>query len=219
MLPGFVKQTLTQFISHRIGLGCNAMYERQDLKRTGERILIAARTVFAAKSFAPDHTGAIAWRAGVNSRPVSPLRSLGKLLLMIAAALLIVTVVGCMVGPNYRPSATTLPARWNGIDQQMQQAQNDGVKTDLATWWQSFDDPLLNAVIAQALASNLDEKIALARIREERAYVTISRAGLYPSIGTSGSYSRQRYSANTPFGFFPQLLPRDENIYEARATT
>ena len=134
---------------------------------------------------------------------------------MIAAAPLIVTVVGCMVGPDYRPPAMKLPAHWDGNDQQIKQAANQEDKTDLATWWQSFDDPLLNAVIAEALSSNLDEKIALARIREERAYVVISRAGLYPSIDTSGSYTRQRYSANTPFGFFPQLLPRDENIYEA----
>jgi outer membrane protein, multidrug efflux system len=134
---------------------------------------------------------------------------------MIAAALLLVTVVGCMVGPDYKPPAMKLPAQWNGNDQQMKDAANQGTKADLATWWQAFDDPLLDAVIAQALSSNLDEKIALARIREERANVVISSAGLYPSIDTSGYYTRQRYSANTPFGFFPQLLPRDENIYEA----
>jgi multidrug efflux system outer membrane protein len=147
--------------------------------------------------------------------PALLLRSLGKLFLMIAAASLIVTVVGCMVGPDYRPPPTELPVQWNESDQQMKQAGNQGTKTDLATWWQSFDDPLLNAVIAQALSSNLDEKIALARIREERAYLVISRAGLFPSVGTYGSYTRQRYSANTPFGEFPQTVPRDEDIYEA----
>src|ERR1700722_6956031 len=134
---------------------------------------------------------------------------------MIAAALLIVTVVGCMVGPDYKPPAMKLSAQWNGSDQQMKDTANQGTKADLATWWQAFDDPLLNAVVAQALSSNLDEKIALARIREERAYLVISRAGLFPSVDMSVSYTRQRYSANTPFGFFPQVLPRDENIYEA----
>jgi outer membrane protein, multidrug efflux system len=139
----------------------------------------------------------------------------GKLLLMIAAAPLIVTVAGCMVGPDYRPPEMKLPTHWDGNDQGIKQAANQQDKTDLATWWQTFDDPMLNQIVALALSSNLDEKIAIARIREERAYVVISRAGLYPTIDTSGSYTRQRYSANTPFGFFPQLLPRDENIYEA----
>jgi multidrug efflux system outer membrane protein len=150
-----------------------------------------------------------------EQRPAPLLRPVGKLVVMIAAALLIVTVVGCMVGPDYRTPAMKLPAHWDGNDQQIKQVENQDDKSDLATWWQAFDDPLLNAVIAEALSSNLDEKIALSRVREERAYVVMSRAGLFPSIDTSGSYTRQRYSANTPFGFFPTLLPRDENIYEA----
>jgi multidrug efflux system outer membrane protein len=150
-----------------------------------------------------------------EQRPALLSGPVGKWVLLIAAAMLIVAVVGCMVGPDYKPPATKLPAVWKGSDQQMKDAANQGPKTDLATWWQAFDDPLLDAVIAQAQSSNLDEKIALARIREERAYLVISRAGLYPSIDTSGYYTRQRYSANTPFGFFPQVLPRDENVYEA----
>ncbi len=150
-----------------------------------------------------------------EQHPASRFRPVGKLLLLIASALLIVTFVGCMVGPDYRPPAMNLPTHWDGNDQQIKQAATDEPKTDLATWWQSFDDPILNQIVTQALSSNLDEKIALARIREERAYLVISRAGLYPSVGTYGSYTRQRYSANTPFGFFPQALPRDENIYEA----
>ena len=150
-----------------------------------------------------------------EQRPALRFRPVGKLLLMITAALLIVTFVGCMVGPDYKPPAMKLPTHWDGNDQQIKQAANQDDKTDLATWWQSFDDPILNQLVVQALSSNLDEQIALARIREERAYLVISRAGLYPSIDTSGSYTRQRYSANTPFGFFPQVLPRDENIYEA----
>src|ERR1700691_4509061 len=169
------------------------------------------------------HTSSITERGGrrvssspiTEQRPALPLRPFAKLLLMIAAALLIVTVVGCMVGPDYRPPAMKLPTHWDGNDQQIKQAENQEQKTDLATWWQSFDDPMLNQLVAQALSSNLDEKIALARIREERAYLVISRAGLFPSVGTYGSYTRQRDSANTPFGFFPQVLPRDENIYEA----
>ena len=150
-----------------------------------------------------------------EQRPALRFRPLGKLLLLIASALQIVTVVGCMVGPNYKPPAMKLPTHWDGNDQQIKQTGNQADKTDLATWWQSFDDPILNQIVAQALSSNLDEQIAVSRIREERAYLVISRAGLYPSVGTYGSYTRQRYSANTPFGFFPQVLPRDENIYEA----
>jgi hypothetical protein len=113
-----------------------------------------------------------------EQRPALIFRPARKWLLLIAVALMIVTVVGCMVGPDYKPPAMKLPEKWNGNDQRMKDAANQGTKTDLATWWQAFDDPLLDAVIAQALSSNLDEKIALARIREERAYLVKSGGAL-----------------------------------------
>src|SRR5580658_3975209 len=121
----------------------------------------------------------------------------------------------CMVGPNYKPPVTRMPAHWEGYDEVTKSQASEAPNTNLAQWWRVFNDPILDELIEQALSSNLDEKIAIARIREERAYLMMSRAGLYPSVDASGSYTRQRYSANTPFGFFPQLLPRDENIYEA----
>jgi hypothetical protein len=128
-----------------------------------------------------------------------------KWLLLIGAALLIATLAGCMVGPDYKPPAMKLPAHWNGSDRHMIGSQS--AKTDLAQWWGSFNDPILTAMIGEALSSNLDEKLALARVREERAYLVTSRAGLFPTIDLSGSYTRQRYSANTPFGQFPQIVP------------
>jgi outer membrane protein, multidrug efflux system len=142
------------------------------------------------------------------------LRFVGKWLLLIAAALS-VTTTGCLVGPNYRPPFMKLPGHWDGSDEKSEQQVSQGGKTELAGWWRSFNDSLLNELIAQALSSNLDEKVALARIREERALVVMSRAGLFPSIDVSGYYTRQRYSANTPFGEFPQVIPREENTYEA----
>jgi outer membrane protein TolC len=108
-----------------------------------------------------------------------------------------------------------LPALWSGVDAKSEVGASQGAKTDLAEWWRSFDDSALNEVVEQALASNLDEKIAISRIREERAYLASSRGALLPSIGLDGSYTRQRYSANTPFGEFPQAIPREEDMYEA----
>jgi outer membrane protein, multidrug efflux system len=155
----------------------------------------------------------MASRPRTEQHPASRLRSVARWLLLILAAALILAVAGCMVGPDYHPPVMRLPAQWNGNDERPAELQTG--TNDLSRWWRSFDDPLLDEIVEQALTSNLDQKIAVARIREERAYLVISRAGLFPTIDLSGSYTRQRYSANTPFGFFPQLLPRDENIYQA----
>ena len=54
---------------------------------------------------------------------------------------------------------------------------------DLKAWWQGFQDPVLNAMIAQALSQNHDIRIALARIREAKAIDVIAESALYPSLG------------------------------------
>jgi len=136
-------------------------------------------------------------------------------LILALTAIMSVTATGCLVGPNDERPFMKLPALWSGVDEKSEVGAGQGAKSDLAQWWQSFDDSALNEIVEQALASNLDEKIAIARIREERAYLASSRGALLPSVGLDGSYTRQRYSANTPFGEFPQAIPREEDMYEA----
>src|SRR5580704_28144 len=136
-----------------------------------------------------------------------------RVVLVAGATMLLLS--GCMVGPDYRSPIMKLPAQWGDSDERPRSRRDPGQAVELAQWWRSFNDPILNELIDQALVSNLDEKIALSRIREERAYLVISRAGLFPTIDLAGSYTRQRYSANTPFGEFPNVLPREENNYEA----
>ncbi|NJA04240.1 TolC family protein [Methylococcaceae bacterium WWC4] len=63
---------------------------------------------------------------------------------------------------------------------------------DLKTWWQGFNDPLLNELIDKALAANHDLKIATARVREANAMVTVAEAALYPSLDFSLSGGREK---------------------------
>ncbi|OAI03376.1 efflux transporter outer membrane subunit [Methylomonas methanica] len=63
---------------------------------------------------------------------------------------------------------------------------------DLKTWWQGFNDPLLNELIDKALAANHDLKIATARVREANAMVTVAEAALFPSLDFSLSGGREK---------------------------
>ena len=153
--------------------------------------------------------------SGIRSARSRKARGTRRGLILALTAIMSVTATGCLVGPNYERPFMKLPALWSGVDEKSEVGAGQGAKSDLAQWWQSFDDSALNEIVEQALASNLDEKIAIARIREERAYLASSRGALLPSIGLDGSYTRQRYSANTPFGEFPQAIPREEDMYEA----
>jgi outer membrane protein, multidrug efflux system len=116
----------------------------------------------------------------------------------VALAFLVVSS-GCTVGPNYQRPDLPTPAAWN-------EARQSGIETasaDLTRWWTEFDDPLLNSLVDRAVRSNLDLRVAQARIREARANRTVVEAGAWPTVGTSGSYTRVRSSENA-FAISPQ---------------
>jgi NodT family efflux transporter outer membrane factor (OMF) lipoprotein len=99
---------------------------------------------------------------------------------------------GCAVGPDYKPTVTALSHTW-------QEARQSGIDThsaELAKWWREFNDPLLDSLVERAVKSNLDLRIAEARIREARGALGVAGAGLWPTVDVSGSYTRNRASEN-----------------------
>jgi NodT family efflux transporter outer membrane factor (OMF) lipoprotein len=116
-----------------------------------------------------------------------------------AGAALLFLAAGCAVGPDYKPPEVSAPAGW-------QEGAQRGVDTqtaDMAGWWKTFNDPLLDSLVVRAIQSNLDLRIAEARIRESRALIDVTSAGLWPSLNASGSYSRNRVSQNGAFSGNP----------------
>jgi multidrug efflux system outer membrane protein len=103
---------------------------------------------------------------------------------------------GCAaVGPNYQPPQPSAPAQWRGAQDT---AARDAVV--LAQWWKQFNDLVLNNLVTDALAANTDLATAQAKLREARARRDLSRAGLGPSVGVSGSASRSEGSRETGSG-------------------
>lgn len=118
--------------------------------------------------------------------------------------LLVGLVGGCTVGPNYHTPRTPLPAKFAATTQPATtQAATRPAPTevDLTRWWQTFNDPTLNRLIDEAIGSNLDVRLANARIREARAQLEFNRAALFPTADSSASYSRSQISKNA---FAPQ---------------
>lgn len=101
-------------------------------------------------------------------------------------------VTGCTVGPDYKPPVVPVPKQWSDAPKvkakefpQRSQQQDQ--------WWKTFNDPVLDRLISDAVAANLDLKLALERVKEARAqrWITIT-AGL-PSI-TGKSNINRRYN-------------------------
>ncbi|HMA14819.1 MAG: efflux transporter outer membrane subunit [Bacteroidota bacterium] len=102
----------------------------------------------------------------------------------LAAALVL---AGCAVGPDYRTPEVAVPAAWDSAG-----PATPASAPRLAQWWQRLGDPQLDALIAEAVAGNLDVATAKARIREARASYRQAGGALYPSLDGSTSAARQR---------------------------
>ncbi len=134
-----------------------------------------------------------------------------KVLLLCLSAFLLLS--GCVVGPDYHPPKTEAPAQWT--------SPLAGGETNhpasLAEWWKHFGDTNLDAFITLAVRSNLDLRMAEARVRQARAERSVAAGGLWPSVNGSASYTRNRYGANQfpPLSGFGFDIPLDYDLYNA----
>lgn len=69
----------------------------------------------------------------------------------------------------------------------------------LSQWWTLMQDETLNDLIQTALTQNKDLQIARSRVNQARASLGISKATLLPWLDASGSWSRTKYSDNSPY--------------------
>ncbi|MGY4398584.1 multidrug efflux system outer membrane protein [Sphingomonas sp. UYAg733] len=102
----------------------------------------------------------------------------------------------CVVGPNYTPPASASL----GVPGTYSTAAPAGALPDIATWWTSFNDPLLDSIVDRARRDNLDIAQALSRLRQAREGLVQSRADLLPQVGASAGYSRTFNLKGQSFG-------------------
>ena len=101
-------------------------------------------------------------------------------------------LAGCTVGPNFKPPEQQPPANWSATSQVQpgESSVPNSNPADLVNWWKSFNDPVLASLVERAIRSNLDLKQAEARIRQERAARAVAGAAAWPTVATTGSYTR-----------------------------
>jgi len=117
---------------------------------------------------------------------------------VIVLTLFALTMAGCMVGPDYKRPVVETPQNWRVAEQDARELAN-------TSWWEQLNDPVLNDLIGTALKENKDLLIATARIEEFAGRYGFVRADLYPQVGASAGYDRQRLSesgANPPASGF-----------------
>jgi multidrug efflux system outer membrane protein len=112
---------------------------------------------------------------------------------LLLAALTLLLFCACTVGPDYVRPTVEAPDSWLvSYD-----AAANLVNT---TWWQQFNDPVLNELITAAVNDNLDIKAATARVDQYLGQYRTTRSEYFPQIGASAGAFRQK---DTETGLFP----------------
>ena len=107
---------------------------------------------------------------------------------ILAASGLLPLLAACAVGPDYARPSAPVPARfkeaegWKPADPQEPASG--------APWWSVFDDPVLDGLEKRIDISNQTLKESEAAWRQAEAVADQARAGLFPTLGITGTAER-----------------------------
>jgi multidrug efflux system outer membrane protein len=124
--------------------------------------------------------------------------------------LLVVALVSCAIGPNYRRPPVETPASWHFGDAQARDVVN-------TPWWRQFGDPVLDGLVETALKENKDVRIAAARVEEFAGHYAYIRSGQFPQVGAAASYQRTKETTyqNPPW---PATADNPSDTFQALLT-
>jgi outer membrane protein, multidrug efflux system len=108
-----------------------------------------------------------------------------------------VLAAGCTLGPDYQRPEVEVAERFYYAPAEARDLAN-------TAWWSQLGDPVLDALIQEGLANNLDLRIAAARIDQFAGVLGTTRAQLFPQVGIEAIGSRTRASENTVTGAPPR---------------
>jgi len=109
--------------------------------------------------------------------------------MLIIFIMVAIWVTGCMMGPDYKRPAINTP-------QSFRYAPKEAVETANTDWWKQFNDPVLDQLIAEALANSTSVKIAAANVEQAAGLLMTTRADLFPQVNYSAEAIRERSSEN-----------------------
>ena len=141
-------------------------------------------------------------------------------------------ITGCAVGPSYQRPAAAEPSAYKEAGDWVTAAPQDALER--GPWWQLFNDPVLNELVARVEVSNQNVAAAVAAYAQARALVAEQRAGLFPSVtlgsgatrasnggGTAGvgNRSASNYQASLGAAWEPDVWGRLQSVANGASAT
>lgn len=119
-----------------------------------------------------------------------------KTLRTALAASLAVLLGGCMVGPDYHRPQVPVPTQYKELPGWTAATPEAG-EAPKGEWWKSFNDPLLDQLEPMVSVSNQTVQQAYANYEQAQAEVQVARASLFPTLGITGSATKQRSTGSS----------------------
>jgi NodT family efflux transporter outer membrane factor (OMF) lipoprotein len=131
-------------------------------------------------------------RERISMKIMSHLRKVPGKTLAFPLALLL---SGCLVGPNYHRPQVDVPTQYKELPGWAVAAPAaDAPKGD---WWTAFNDPLLDRLEPMVSVSNQTVRQDYANYQEALAEVQVARSALFPTVGITGSATKQHGAIST----------------------
>lgn len=107
------------------------------------------------------------------------------------------TLSACVAGPNYVKPASPPSGEGKFIGSASAAVTSEPVEGD---WWRLYQDPVLDRLVADALAANTDLRVALANVERARALLRETRSARLPqtSVDAGANYSRTPAGQRAP---------------------
>ena len=109
---------------------------------------------------------------------------------LLLTLLSLVLISGCAVGPNYKQPQTSVAAFFANNPTNAVNAD----EAALATWWKGFNDAMLDDLVARAITTNHDLRIATANLKEARALRRLTTFDLAPTVQANAGYENRLLS-------------------------
>jgi NodT family efflux transporter outer membrane factor (OMF) lipoprotein len=97
---------------------------------------------------------------------------------------------GCAVGPDYHRPQVPVPEQYKPLPGWT--AAMPAAEAPKGEWWTVFNDPLLNQLEPMVSVSNQTVRQDYANYQQALAEVQLARSSLFPTLGVTGSASKQR---------------------------
>jgi NodT family efflux transporter outer membrane factor (OMF) lipoprotein len=112
--------------------------------------------------------------------------------LLLSVGGVVLFLAGCKVGPDFKRPSSPVAEHW--IDEAPASAP---AEPDTASWWQLFNDPTLNSLIATADHNNLSLQAVAASILQAQAQLNVEIGELFPQQQALAGQAQHEHQAQS----------------------